>query len=202
MPRKVFTAGEVLAAADVNEFLQDQAVMTFAGTAARGSAIPTPVEGMVAYLNDSNSYESYTGAAWVPMLQTGSWTSYTPTLANLTLGNGTLNARYAVVGKTLFFYFQLTLGSTSAVGSGPTISFPAGITSALANNAPFGFGTTSSIGGNRYAFVLYQNSSSNYSPRVLNASATYIAHESVTATVPVTWATGQTMYFNGTTEID
>jgi hypothetical protein len=44
MPRKVFTAGEVLAAADVNQFLQDQVIMTFAGTAARGSAIGTATE--------------------------------------------------------------------------------------------------------------------------------------------------------------
>jgi hypothetical protein len=65
MPRKVFTAGEVLAAADVNNFLMDQAVMSFAGTAARGSAIPTPVEGMVTYLNDSNALEVYNGAAFV-----------------------------------------------------------------------------------------------------------------------------------------
>ena len=65
MPRKVFTAGEVLAAADVNEYLMDQTVMSFAGTAARGSAIGTAVEGMVTYLNDSDSLELYNGSAWV-----------------------------------------------------------------------------------------------------------------------------------------
>jgi hypothetical protein len=64
MPRKVFTAGEVLAAADVNEFLQDQAVMTFADTAARGSAIGTAVEGMVTYLEDINSLSVYNGTDW------------------------------------------------------------------------------------------------------------------------------------------
>ena len=65
MSRKVFTAGEVLAAADVNSFLMDQSVMSFAGTAARGSAIPTPVEGMVAYLEDANLVTLYNGSAWV-----------------------------------------------------------------------------------------------------------------------------------------
>jgi hypothetical protein len=63
MSRKVFTAGEVLAAADVNSFLMDQSVMSFAGTAARGSAIPTPVEGMAAYLEDSNIISLYDGSA-------------------------------------------------------------------------------------------------------------------------------------------
>jgi hypothetical protein len=65
MSRKVFTAGEVLAAADVNSFLMDQTVMSFAGTAARGSAIPTPVEGMVTYLEDIDDIRTYNGSAWV-----------------------------------------------------------------------------------------------------------------------------------------
>jgi hypothetical protein len=60
VPRKVFVAGEILTAADVNTNLMDQAVMSFAGTAARGSAIPSPVEGMVTYLNDLDRLEVYT----------------------------------------------------------------------------------------------------------------------------------------------
>ena len=62
--RKTFAAGEVLRAADVNGYLMDQAVMTFAGTAARGSAIGTASEGMVSYLADSNNIEVYTGSDW------------------------------------------------------------------------------------------------------------------------------------------
>lgn len=64
MPRKVFTAGEILTAADVNTNLMDQAVMTFGGTGARGSAIPMPIEGMVTYLQDSNILSIYDGNAW------------------------------------------------------------------------------------------------------------------------------------------
>lgn len=65
MPRKVFTAGEVLAASDVNSFLMDQTVMVFAGTAARGSAIGSATEGMYTHLNDTDSLEYYNGSAWV-----------------------------------------------------------------------------------------------------------------------------------------
>jgi hypothetical protein len=64
MSRKVFTAGEVLAAADVNSFLMDQSVMSFAGTAARGSAIGTAVVGMVTYLEDIDSLSVNNGTAW------------------------------------------------------------------------------------------------------------------------------------------
>jgi hypothetical protein len=67
MPRKVFTAGEVLSATDVNEFLQNQMVMTFAGTAARGSAIGTATEGMLTYLADSNTFEFFDGTDFVPL---------------------------------------------------------------------------------------------------------------------------------------
>lgn len=64
MSRKVFTAGEVLAAADVNSFLMDQTVMSFAGTAARGSAIPSPVAGMTTYLEDTKDLQIYNGTSY------------------------------------------------------------------------------------------------------------------------------------------
>ena len=64
--RKTFTAGEVLQAADVNDFLMDQSVMVFAGTAARGSAIPSPTEGMVTYRSDDDVVEVYT-TDWEPV---------------------------------------------------------------------------------------------------------------------------------------
>jgi hypothetical protein len=66
MPRKTFTAGEVLAAADVNTFLMDQSVMTFADSDARGSAIPSPTEGMVTYLDDTKAIEVFNGTSFVP----------------------------------------------------------------------------------------------------------------------------------------
>jgi hypothetical protein len=66
MSRKVFTAGEVLAAADVNSFLMDQTVMSFAGTAARGSAIPSPTTGMYTHLEDTPPRTQFwNGSAWV-----------------------------------------------------------------------------------------------------------------------------------------
>jgi hypothetical protein len=64
VPRKVFVAGEILTAADVNTNLMDQAVMVFDDSAARGSAIPSPIEGMVTYLKDTDKFEFYDGAAF------------------------------------------------------------------------------------------------------------------------------------------
>jgi hypothetical protein len=61
--RKVFSPGEVLTAADVNGYLQDQAVMNFAGTASRASAIPTPSEGMVTHIG-GGTVQVYDGSDW------------------------------------------------------------------------------------------------------------------------------------------
>jgi hypothetical protein len=70
MPRKEFEAFTRLDASDVNSFLMDQSVMSFAGTAARGSAIATPVEGMAAYLQDSDILSIYDGSNWKTSLAT------------------------------------------------------------------------------------------------------------------------------------
>jgi hypothetical protein len=42
----------------------DQTVMSFAGTAARGSAIPSPVEGMYTHLEDADSLQFWNGSSW------------------------------------------------------------------------------------------------------------------------------------------
>jgi hypothetical protein len=63
---RTFTAGEILTASNVQNFLQDQAVMVFAGTAARSSAIGTAnfEEGMLTYLTDVDKLQVYTGATF------------------------------------------------------------------------------------------------------------------------------------------
>jgi hypothetical protein len=130
MPRKTFTAGEVLAAADVNTFLMDQSVMTFADSDARGSAIGTATEGMLTYLEDTNAYEYWDGTAYEPLVSAGGgeWISFTPTWSGLTVGNGTYTrAAYNLVGKTVDVHVRFNLGSTSAVTGGLILELPVDI---------------------------------------------------------------------------
>jgi hypothetical protein len=65
--RKIFAAGEILTAANVNGYLMDQAVMVFDDSGARGSAIGTATEGMVAYTKDDNALSFYSGSVWTPV---------------------------------------------------------------------------------------------------------------------------------------
>lgn len=55
----------------------------------------------------------------------GAWTTWSPSYTNITVGNGTATARYIQKGKTIEFFFSLTLGSTSTLTSSPAITLPA-----------------------------------------------------------------------------
>jgi hypothetical protein len=66
VPRKIFVAGEILTAADVNSNLMDQAVMVFDDATARTTAIPSPIEGMVTYLASTKSLDKRVGSSWIP----------------------------------------------------------------------------------------------------------------------------------------
>ena len=66
---KLFVAGDVLTAAQVNTFLMDQSVMKFADTTARDAAFggageATLSEGMMCYLSSIDKIQYYSGAAW------------------------------------------------------------------------------------------------------------------------------------------
>jgi hypothetical protein len=72
---KDFVVGEVLTSSDVDGFLMQQSVMRFADDGARGSALGTAVgtavplaEGMVAYLDDINQIQVYSGSSWTSPL--------------------------------------------------------------------------------------------------------------------------------------
>ena len=65
---KLFVTGDVLTAAQVNDYLMLQTVMVFANSAARTSALSGVLaEGLVSYLKDTDVVEIYTGAAWVSL---------------------------------------------------------------------------------------------------------------------------------------
>jgi len=63
--RKVWAADEILAAADLQDYIQDQVVFVFANASARASGILSPTEGMVSYLNDTNLLYTFDGSSWV-----------------------------------------------------------------------------------------------------------------------------------------
>jgi hypothetical protein len=75
---KLFNTGDVLTAAQVNTYLNEQTVMVFADAAARTSALTSVLaEGMMSYLKDTNAVEVYNGSSWVGVSSTGDITGIT-----------------------------------------------------------------------------------------------------------------------------
>jgi hypothetical protein len=117
--RKVFSPGDILAAADVQGYLQDQAVQVYDDSTDRSTTLGTAVsEGMVAYLKDTNAVEVYDGASWGPVA-TGDITAVTAgtgLTGGGTSGSVTLNVNYAAVGSAI------TLAGTAIVFGSTAVS--------------------------------------------------------------------------------
>jgi len=67
----LFSTGEVLTAANVDNYLMNQTVMVFASASARSTALSGVVaEGMLSYRTDSHILEYYNGSSWTPVAST------------------------------------------------------------------------------------------------------------------------------------
>jgi hypothetical protein len=78
---KVFAVGEVLTAADVNDYLMEQSIGIFANSTARDAQITSPIEGQFAYLADTNTLTYYSGSSWASYIGEGDITGVTITTA-------------------------------------------------------------------------------------------------------------------------
>jgi hypothetical protein len=115
------------------------------------------------------------------------WTTYNPSPSGLTTGNGTMQARYAQIGKTVFVEIDFLFGSTSAITGFTTFGLPV-----TAKTANYTFVGTMSFG--KYAVATYQGaanfiSTTSFGLVAIKTNGTYAVEDAITATVPFTWGT-------------
>jgi hypothetical protein len=172
--RRVFTAGEVLTASNVMNYLMDQSVMYFASSTARTTGIGTAVSaGMVSYRADGTAWEGYNGSAWVQFLA-GTVTSsqiasldaakVTTTVndksANYTLVSGDKNTFIRSTGSAITItvpdvlangesvnFVQAGAGQITFAGSGVTIN---SVDAKLKTNKQYSGATITKLGGAYY----------------------------------------------------
>jgi hypothetical protein len=186
MSFKVFAAGEKLTASDVNTYLMQQAVMFFATSVARDAAITAPVEGMVAYLEDTNIYTFYNGTAWGNLLWGDAWIAYTPTLSNITLGSGGTSAFfYQRVGKMVNVRGRITLGTSGALTGVATFTLPS---NAISSDQFWNSGCVLNDSGTTFYPGMVRVGTSTATVLALNAAGTYTTAVNTSAIIPFTWA--------------
>jgi hypothetical protein len=133
-----------------------------------------------------------TGLEWA-----GTYTAYTPSFVNFTLGNGTVVARYLQTGKTVFVEIKVTLGSTSSMGSDPYVTLPI--------NANVVYGMQGSVTIQDFGTVEYCGGAANpYADSLrlflVGAGGTYANYGIVNATSPMTWTTNDNFTIRATYE--
>jgi len=126
---------------------------------------------------------TWTGAAWA---------SWTPAWTNLTVGNGTVVAKYMRLGKTVIARLSIVFGSTTVVSG--SVSFTLPVTQATYG----GTAGVTSLGLARYfdasAGFAFEGSVINLSTTTglfiaMDASGTHLKQAVLSSTVPFTWTT-------------
>jgi hypothetical protein len=119
---RTFTAGEVLTASNVQNYLMDQSVMVFGGSAARSSAIGTAnfEEGMVSYLTDTDKVEAYNGTNWVSVAPT---TSQGLTLINTTSFSGVASQSISDVFSATYTNYKILFYGNASGFTGLTLRY-------------------------------------------------------------------------------
>ena len=120
----------------------------------------------------------------------GTWTTYTPVWTGVTVGNGTVTARYCQINKLVFWQVELVVGSTTSVGtSNVRITYPVPAAQIhLSGNG--GQVTHEDVDGVDYIGTLIRLSGAGCYVYVVGASSTYASVGPISPTVPFTWAAG------------
>jgi hypothetical protein len=118
------------------------------------------------------------------------WTTYTPTLTNITIGNGSANGGYLQIGKTIFARFIFIAGSTTTYAAGALgVSLPVAANALYIGGASNNYAVGSGIaqpGATKVSVTPFVTSTGiiNY---LLDSSTTAAI---ITNTVPAAFGTG------------
>jgi len=122
MPYRDFQINEILTAANVNTYLMDQTIMTFADATARDAALTSPSEGMFAYLSGTNLLTFYDGAAWQEFTSGGGGVTVSAT-APATPDDGAL--WWDSDDGELYLYYNDGTSSQWVAAAGPSVTVAA-----------------------------------------------------------------------------
>ena len=129
----------------------------------------------------------------------GTYTAYTPTFTNLTVGNGTMAAQYCTVNKFVHAFGSFTFGSTTVMSAPAYFTLPVLTVTAEMGASGMVLGTvtyTTAAGSSTKGHLNGFGASSAAVFWVATTSGTYEGMTGPSATIPFTWATGDKIQWN------
>lgn len=127
----------------------------------------------------------------------GTYTSFTPTWGNVTVGDGTSSGYYCQINEFVHWSCELVFGSTTSITGNVSIDYPVTPTYGLYRSAAGAQCVLEDSTGTDYYGGLFRVNNTQATVRVFNSSATYVTPTAVTSTVPFTWATNDRITING-----
>ena len=145
--------------------------------------------------------QGYTGATG-PTGPSAIWTSYIPNLTNLTLGDGTLTARYAKQGQLTTVYAAIDFSGNSSIDApGVLLSLPSDASAnfaAITPNIGTGLNSVVSFRDDSASSTIYGNVTyySNTAVEIcpVYTSGNYQIFQQLTSLIPFTWANGDKIW--------
>lgn len=136
-----------------------------------------------------NQLQSGTGTTW-------EWQTWSPTFTNMTIGNGTVTARYIQIGKTVIFSINILWGSTTSIAGTPTFTLPVTSRAVVGADTPvLGVGKYLDSGTASYEGTMMLGSTTTAQLHIASVGGTYPSFGGITSTAPMTWTTNDEMKF-------
>ena len=125
---RLYTAGQVLTAAQVNTYLMEQSVMVFATSAARDAALTSiKSEGNVTFQLDNNDLDIYNGSSFSTLIGNahGALLSWTPAVTQSGAVTVTNNLSwYQRVGRLITGQWLVTVTGSGTAANKITVTMP------------------------------------------------------------------------------
>lgn len=144
------------------------------------------------YVKDGYAAIDTLGQAIDTSIGTGllAWQTWAPTLSGgWANGNGTWDAKYCKIGKTVHVQALFTVGSTTTKGTQCFVSLPFTASSLTRFIHGINYCKVAGATVNQAMLTTIPASTTTVEVQTMGASGTYLFHTQITALIPATWAT-------------
>jgi hypothetical protein len=121
----------------------------------------------------------------------GAWTTWSPSYTDITVGNGTVTARWCRIGKVVNVYWRLIFGTTTSFSTTPQFTLP--VSASYPQRSATGMLTDQGVAN----YIGYgQIEGGTFYPVTILSNGTYASVGGLNATTPFTWGNTDSLFFS------